>query len=101
MARKYEYKGYLFKVTFFGDAITPTYNFDMYKKSKFLWFDRWEKIWRENFHREEIINVENSLDKVIDKYNSNHEKWKLKGWYEWTLLLKELLPYGQRILLKI
>lgn len=63
--KKIEHKGYLFKIKFVGDAITPIYEFKMYKKKNFLFK---EYLWKEIIHRNEIISYRKSCDTVINEY---------------------------------
>lgn len=70
---KHEYKGYIIKVYFWGDSITPMYKFKLYKPRK-NWFPK--LVWVEDLHREELEgNMTDNFDKVINIYEEELKMW--------------------------
>ena len=67
-----EHRGFLFKVIFTGDSITPVYEIRMYRPRKW-WFP--ELLWIETVHRDNIISAGQLFDSVIAGYNMEQQRW--------------------------
>jgi len=71
---KEEYKGFIIKVSFWGDSITPMYKYKLYKPRKY-WFPKC--IWTEDIHRKDVIGkLSNGFDTVISNYQDELDRWK-------------------------
>lgn len=70
---KKEHKGFIIRVSFWGDSITPMYKFRLYKPKKY-WFDK--LIWTESIHRDDISGkLSDEFDNVIGNYYSMLKRW--------------------------
>jgi hypothetical protein len=70
---KTEYKGFIIKVSQWGDSITPMYKFKLYRKRK-RWFPK--LVWSQSLHRKEMTDkVHHRFDYIIDCYQEELERW--------------------------
>lgn len=72
---QYPDEGLIVRVTFWGDAITPVYYFDVLKPGKRLWWKSYRRVWRESIHREDIVHYRTTADKVVANYKRNLERF--------------------------
>lgn len=71
---KKTYKGFIVKVEFWGDSITPIYRFRLYKPRKFL---PSKLVWTQTIHRSDIKGALSSkFDFVIESYLKELDRWK-------------------------
>lgn len=70
---KKKHKGYIIKVIFWGDSITPMYKYKLYKPRKY-WFPK--LLWVEDVHRNRIgSKISNKFDWLIEQYKLALERW--------------------------
>jgi hypothetical protein len=71
---KKKYKGYIIKVNFWGDSITPMYKYKLYKPRKY-WFPK--LLWTQDFHRRELKGdkISNQFCDIIEEYERSIRRW--------------------------
>ena len=75
---KYEYKGYIIKVTTWGDSTTTIYRYRLMQPKKWGIFKYNSLLWMEDVHRDRMGNkISDRFDWLIEQYEKEEIRWEV------------------------